>query len=137
MQWSGERDIREHLDWQAKLGDKHSFHEIYQPMATHDSGLARSRLDRIYSNQHVSDQLDAKYGCAALDWVQHLSHHRPVTFFRFKEKKSDRKMDIKEDIIKKEEWGFRVAQEFGDLHRHDPHGDDPIRRLFLLKVAIR
>ena len=84
MSWSGGKDEKDQKDWVDKVEERHRVHEIYQPMATHSSGRARSRLDRVYSNHHVGDQLDARYGCACLDWAPHLSHHRPVTFFRFK-----------------------------------------------------
>ena len=33
-------------------------------------------------NHPMVDQLDRDWGCAALQWVKHLSNHRPVSFYR-------------------------------------------------------
>ncbi len=54
-------------------------------MAKHDNAASRSRLDRIYSNGHVVDQLDTQFGVAALAWCPDLSAHRPVIFFKRKQ----------------------------------------------------
>lgn len=64
------------------LGDPFGFCELHQEEFTHDSALGRSRLDRVYSNHYLTDQLDRRIGCAALSWVPWLSAHRPVAFFR-------------------------------------------------------
>eukprot|EP00959_Pyramimonas_sp_CCMP1952_P129657 2711478-Pyramimonas_sp.AAC.1 len=49
---------------------------------THDNAAARSRLDRVYWNQSVSEQLDRHIFCAPLEWVPHLSAHKAVAFGR-------------------------------------------------------
>ena len=80
MTWSGRRDAAEQKDWEDQVELPHSLHELHQPMATHNSGIAWSRLDTGYSNHHVVEQMDARFGCSCLDWCPQLSHHRPVFF---------------------------------------------------------
>eukprot|EP00959_Pyramimonas_sp_CCMP1952_P125790 2630546-Pyramimonas_sp.AAC.1 len=57
-QWTGATDHREADDWDTHLTCRHGFHELSQPLPTCESGRALSRIDRIYSNHHCSDQLD-------------------------------------------------------------------------------
>jgi len=137
MAWTGGKDEREQRDWATKVEDSHNFHEIYQPMATHDSALARSRLDRVYTNHHVADQLDARYGCACLDWAPHLSHHRPLAFFRYKANRIGGPTVIDESIVKDDAWKLGVTLGYQDLLKDDPDRDDPFRKLFLLKQSIK
>ena len=82
MSWSGHKDAAEQKDWEDRLEKPHGLHELHQPMATHNSGVARSRLDRLYTNHHVAEQLDSRFGCSCLDWCPQHSHHRPVVFFQ-------------------------------------------------------
>ena len=77
---SGGRDQVEEADWDTKVLKGKGAHELWQPMATHDSALARSRLDRVYATQHVIDQVDSQLACFALEWCPTLSNHRPVAF---------------------------------------------------------
>ena len=80
-EWSGSKDSSEQTHWRKQLEDKCKLNELWQPHATHKDGNARSRLDRVYTSQHASDQLDMQLGCAPLDWQPKLSNHRPVLFF--------------------------------------------------------
>ena len=105
-------------------------------MATYDSGIARSRLDRVYANHHVSDQMDAKFGCACLDWVPHLSNHRPVVFYRFRQTRTGASPILDESIVKDASWAFIVTQLFQESLNGDPDRTDPLTKLFLLKQAI-
>ena len=49
---------------------------------THENAVVRSRLDRAYWNAPLAEQLDRVLTCAALEWVPHLSAHRPVAVSR-------------------------------------------------------
>eukprot|EP00959_Pyramimonas_sp_CCMP1952_P307674 6439858-Pyramimonas_sp.AAC.1 len=49
---------------------------------TFASSSAWSRLDRLYCNQHVAEQLDRDIKAVALEWKPHLSDHRAVLFSR-------------------------------------------------------
>ena len=137
MRWSGAKDSKEQEEWVELVEKVHGLHEIFQPMATHSSGRARSRLDRIYSNHHVADQLNAKLSCACLEWVPHLSHHRPVIFNLLKDSLSNPKVPfLDEKSIKDERWAHRVALRYGDLSQ-DRADLDACLKLSLLKQAIR
>ena len=121
------------------LADPAGFCEIDQEEFTHDSALGRSRLDRIYSNHYLTDQLDRRIGCAALSWVPWLSAHRPVAFFRQKPAKhggSNSNIRLPTAPMNDPEWPQRVALQFGELQRGDDADDQPLRRLVLIKRAI-
>ena len=57
-------------------------HELHQPELTHASATSRSRLDTIYTNQHVIEQLDREVKSVALEWKPSLSNHRAVLMSR-------------------------------------------------------
>ena len=61
--------------------DSHALHELEQPAFTHENTTAFSRIDRIYANHHMTDQLDRHFCAAALAHTK-LSTHRPITFAR-------------------------------------------------------
>ena len=43
--------------------------------------MKQPRLDRVYLNYHLEDQLDHEIRCTALPWVSSLiSSHRPLWF---------------------------------------------------------
>ena len=75
---SGQRDTSEEQHRQAWISKPFQLAELSQVEMTHASATARSRLDRIYTNQHTAEQLDRRIQCAALEWVQQLSMHRAV-----------------------------------------------------------
>ena len=68
--------------FKSELRHKHGFHEWEQAFFTCDAGGARSRIDRMYSNQHVSFQIDHNCSCSALEWDFELSRHRAISFSR-------------------------------------------------------
>ena len=118
------------------LRDPFGFCELAQEEYTHDSAIGRSRLDRVYSNHHLTDQLDRCMGCAALTWVPGLSAHRPVAFFR-RGRSKDNSDRIPDAPMRNPQWAQRVALRYGELRRSDSHDDQPLRRLLLAKQAIR
>jgi hypothetical protein len=61
---------------------EHGLGEIFQPHHTHEDGLTRSRLDRIYVNHHATDTLHKECKAWAKPFRLELSHHRPVCFTR-------------------------------------------------------
>ena len=56
--FSGGSDAAEAVAWKRLFGDGSLLHEIWQEHATHDGPRSRGRLDRVYINQCVSEQLD-------------------------------------------------------------------------------
>lgn len=75
---TGRRDAHEERHFQSVLGTPFGLVELYQPAPTHASASARSRLDRMYMNHDMSDQLDRHFKAVALEWRPDLSAHRPV-----------------------------------------------------------
>ena len=111
-QWSGESDLAEAELFDKILWKPHSFHELWQPHKTHQSGLASSRLDRVYSNHHVSDQLDRVYTCCALPPVPNLSAHNPISFARQIPREAGPKQAcIDQNTIHHKEFPHRVTVE--------------------------
>ena len=112
--WSHHDDEPDEKHFQLWLGREHGLCELHQPHATHASALARSRLDRVYSSHSLSKQLDSSMGCAALDWNNSLSNHRPVIFFRHRcsKRPSSHPGPLPSDIIKKLCWPRKVALDF-------------------------
>ena len=75
-------DERETEWFQEHVWSPHGFHELRQPHFTYTSGLAMSRLDRIYSNHFLCDQLDRQYSCSTLPKGNGLSDRCAVAFGR-------------------------------------------------------
>jgi exonuclease III len=135
--WSDNEDATEERRFCRILRDPFGFCELEQEEYTHDSARGRSRLDRIYSNHHLTDQLDRRIGCAALAWVRQLSAHRPVAFFRQHSAHGNVDNRFPAAPMKDPRWSQRVALRYGELRRSDASEDQPIRRLLLIKQAIR
>ena len=54
--WSGDHDANDVEVFDSTLRLPHHFHGIHEPVPTCDTAVARSRIDRVYSNHHVADQ---------------------------------------------------------------------------------
>ncbi len=137
--WSSTDNSSDQKDFLEKMGPQTGMHELHQEHATHRSGLAQSRLDRIYINQHESEQLDTSLGCATLEWDFELSHHRPVIFFR-KSRKKGTDDDLKPlpcGPIKETRWPDRVRDSLTQKILEDGGGNCPLRRLQILKDSIQ
>ena len=55
---------------------------MFQGEHTHASSNSRARLDRVYTNQHVAEQIDRHLRVSALEWRPDLSHHRAIFLSR-------------------------------------------------------
>ena len=88
QQFSGDGDEGDQAHFIATIAKPAGLFELEQPMATSDNPRARAKLDRVYTNHDVIDQLDHNFQCAALDWVNSLSQHRAVAFARTAENTS-------------------------------------------------
>jgi exonuclease III len=137
-EFTGHRDERDEEEFQRLIAVPYQMHELEQEHFTHDNAQVRSRIDRIHSNHHVVDQLDRWYSCAALAWVKGLSAHRPVSFSRRKKgSHEDVALPVPTAPMDDPEWATRVALKYGELRQSDPARDQPLRRLVLVKQAIR
>ena len=75
--WTGSKDDLDEQDFQRRLGRNFGLFEAYQDEMTHENGMALSRLDRIYLNDHQLEQFDREYRTVALD-ANSLSDQRAV-----------------------------------------------------------
>ena len=66
--------------FRAELWDKRQFEELSQDDFTHENGTARSRTDRAYCNQHLSEQLERHIECSVMPFPLTLSAHQPLCF---------------------------------------------------------
>ena len=138
-QWAGlDEDTSEETSFLSGVANPFGLYEVEQDDYTHDCALGRSRIDRVYVNQHVTDQLDRQVGCAALAWCPELSAHRPIAFYRRSPQHEGQKLPpLPQHIFKKEDWKRRVILRLGELECGDYALSQPIRRLVLAKRAIR
>ena len=132
--WTGNRD-RVETETFTQISRNRGIHELQQHCFTHECATARSRLDRIYMNNPVSDQLDRVYSCYALPATT-ISAHRAVVFSRIAPTKTDEQNYIPERVARHPDFGRRVALEFQELRRKDDVRDSPVRQLVLIKRAM-
>ena len=102
---------------------------------THENGMALSRLDRIYLNDHQVGQFDREYRTVALD-ANALSDHRAVGF---RKEVPDRKQQTDEGVscfaARHVDFPRRAQLEFDSLLRSQP-STSPLVRLSLYKKAM-
>ncbi len=67
--FSGDRDQPEQQHWIRHMGQT-GFYELQQPEYTHSGPQSSAKLDRIYTDQYVVDQLDSRVFAAALEETQ-------------------------------------------------------------------
>ena len=111
--------------------------ELCQANMTHSSATSRSRFDRLYTNQHTSEQLDRKLTAVTLEWVPNLSNHRAVFFSRTRPHRlSEDERQIQPHIIKHKDFPRRVALHYQEKIKDHSAGSG-IQKLVLLKEAMR
>ena len=134
---SGARDRGEEQHWR-RITTPFRLHELHQSEMTHCSSLARSRLDRVYWNQDLSEQLDRQLFCAVLPWQTGLSNHRAVIAGRRITEACGAEAasaTIREDTIRSADWGYRVRLEL--QHRaSDLQAGTPLENLRLVKEVM-
>ncbi|MBM3946426.1 MAG: hypothetical protein FJ315_03360, partial [SAR202 cluster bacterium] len=132
---SGATDAQEAQHWLRCLSPA-QLYELHQPFFTHEGPISWARLDRVYVNAPVSDQLDKRVFCSALEW-QRDSQHRPVAFGRTSTPSTLPLMrPIPEAIIDDPSWATQVSAEFLSMCEC-PERLTPLLRLRKLKAAIR
>ena len=118
-----------------------ALYELFQPEPTHEGPPSFAKLDRVYVNQHIADQLDKRIFSSALPWTG-LSQHRPLAFGRqTRPLRAPLEKPIQEEVLSDARWPFRwplwAAAEFHSLLEMTPEVDNPVSRLRQLKTAIR
>ena len=136
--WSGHTDEGAAKAWNEHVAGPFGLHEWSQPQFTHTGSGARSRLDRVYCNQHIAFQLDRNCVCTRLECDHDVSHHHPISFARTtpRPKSGDDKPLSPKDLAK-DGWGTSVIFNFQRNCLGDRDLENPIRRLVLLKDAIK
>ena len=133
---TGGRDQREEAHFQAVLGARFQLNEMRQPDMTFANSLSRSRLDRVYSNHHIAEQIDRRIHATAMEWKTQVSDHRAVLFTRRAPQhllEADRRLHL--DSIRHPDFQRQVSLEYHhQLHLH-PHSSN-VGRLRLLKDAM-
>jgi len=137
-EWTGLKDSSEADLFREHIRSPHGMFELEQNQFTCEAGGARSRIDRMYCNQHLSYQLDKHMACNVLEWEKSVSVHRAIVFSRrTPQPKDPESKPIPTCEFHKEGWKEKVVSQFGYLCRGDRAIANPVRRLLLLKDAIR
>ena len=98
----------------------------------------RSRLDRIYWNADAAGQLDRTHGCAALEWVPHLSAHRAVAFARLAASRTpDAITPLPDEVVDLDRWPTRVTVEHQVMREQATGEVSDLANLRILKQAMR
>lgn len=115
---AGRRDKPEQQHFQTILGDPFGLFELHQPSFTFATSNSRARLDRIYANFPVADQLDRHFRSSALEWRTDLSLHRAVRCSRSTPHHVNKdRAPISDNIIQDSDFPRRVVLEFENLRR--------------------
>ena len=118
-------------------------HEWDQPHFTFNNGHCRSKIDRMYCNQHISFQFDRQCSTSALEWEtckNPCSSHRPISFCRYTPPPKDpNQKPIPDYVYNEADWKDKVRREYEYMIRAEPNSNNvnPIRKLIVLKQAIR
>ena len=122
LETSGARNRGEERRFEKTVATPHGLHEQYQNDFTHQSSSAWSRLDRIYCNQHVVEQLDRELRVTALDWREDLSNHRAVGFSRkIPDEAASGRRGVSEAAIKHVDFPRRARLALQDSLKDDPN----------------
>jgi len=114
------------------------FCEWEQPYYTCDAGGARSKVDRMYINQHITFQLDHQCSTSVLEWDFDLSRHRPIVFQRRSHVTSPGETrPLQSHVFNRPGWANDVIEVFKAKCIQDHIAPSACRRLVLLKDAIR
>ena len=118
--------------------DSHKLHELEQPAFTHENSTAHSRIDRIYTNHHVADQLDRHFAASVLAHTK-LSTHRPITFSRSsraKDADSQSSRSFPTYVLRHPKWKSDLLLNYQDKLQSAEGCDNPLHRLEIFKEAM-
>eukprot|EP00973_Karenia_brevis_P019279 2643783-Karenia_brevis.AAC.1 len=137
-QWSGHNNRGETLAWNRSMVLKHGFAEWEQDQMTCETGVVLSRIDRVYCNQHVAEQLDRQLVCTTLPPSMGLSAHRPLHFAKLQPQSRDAQIlrPLPASAIQHPDFERLVGEHYDMQLRGHPDAK-PLQRLGLLKLAFR
>ena len=137
MEFTGRADKPLARNFQAVL-DNYQLHELEQPAYTHENTTAHSKIDRIYINHHVADQLDREFSAATLPRTK-LSTHKPITFARKSrppQANDQAAAQFPSYILHHNQWKRNLHLNYHDRLFNDADAHNPLRRLELLKQSM-
>ena len=136
-QWTGEEGGTEERSFVDLIGRPNGVHEAEQEEYTHSHAGTYSKLDRVYLNPHVSEQLDHKLRCFPLNWITALSDHRPVVMCRTRDHDgATGKKAVPMQPALSPDWGRRVHLCWHEKVIAFAGSHLALRRMLLLKEAI-
>ena len=136
MEAAGQVNEAEEKHFQRTLAEPFQLHELSQEDWTRKSGLAYSKLDRLYSNNHRVEQIGRSWRALALDWKSHLSHHRAVGCRKSLPCKSGgAPRGVSADAVQHEDFARRTRLQYYELLSVEPDAS-AIRKLVLYKEAM-
>ncbi|CAK0851772.1 unnamed protein product [Prorocentrum cordatum] len=134
----GDGDLLDESAFQEKPAMQHGLQDMYQAHFTCDSSQARPRIDRIYTNMHLVDQLHRHCSSAALQWCENLSCHRHLAFSRRRSaRRSGSTIPLPTAPMDDPDWLPRARREYAALLAADQRAMQPLGRLLLMKEAMR
>ena len=136
MQATGARNLGEARHFDSTLGKPFGLFDMHQGEPTHRSGTSYGRLDRIYANHHVSEQIDRDMRTVAQPWRTNLSHHRAVSFRKdIPVKDSAQHRGVTSAALSHPQFKQRTILNYETFCSLEP-SDTAIRRLVLFKRAM-
>ena len=133
---SGRRDGREEAHFHAAVASRHGLFEMFQGDFTHSSATARSRLDRIYFNHDVAEQLDRRIMATSLEWCLELSHHRAVRVARLAPARTDDPdRPLAQRALQHKDFPRRLMLEFNEALKDNPEAS-PFQKLAMYKLQV-
>ena len=127
MEFTGNSDRPLARNFQLLL-DTHQLHELEQLAYTHENTTAQSKIDRIYINHHIADQLDRQFSASALPRTR-LSTHRPITFARRSKQSSEqeqKKAQFPSYILNHKQWKRNLHLNYQEKLHNDTNPGNPL-----------
>ena len=142
--WSGKKDELDAGHWDQHVNSPNKLHDMYQPEPTcttteanteDHQALVLSRIDRVYHNHHITDQLDHNFAITALPFNED-SAHRPLTFSKSGRQKPKEHSPFPAIQLKHPDWEKRLQEKYATLHNAQGIQVNPMEDLKILKKAM-
>ena len=130
--------------WSKRVNAPNNLNDMYQPEPTcttteanseNHQALVLSRIDRVYHNHHITDQLDHDFVITALPFNEE-SAHRPLAFSKSGRQKPKEHRPFPAIQLKHPDWEKRLQERYTALHRAPEAKDNPMEDLKIMKKAM-
>ena len=133
---TGDRDKEESQLFNRTFVDQRCLFELEQDNFTHACAKARSKIDRVYMNYSLCEQLDRNIECYVHPSTT-LSHHRALSFTKTAcRRESKGKPVISSAVYRNPDFKRMVLIELHKLIEEDTLGYSAVRKLVLTKRAM-